>query len=330
MTRLFFVLLGALALSACDFEQVIELDLPSYEPRLVVGGFPTPDSVFTARIGRSAGALEPIAFDGSGLLIDDAQVRLFNGSGDFLDDLRYVEIGGFDGSGGYYRSSRRLQPVPGQTYTLRAEAPGLPAVEATARIPEPVPFTVAFDGYTDDTPFGTRTARLVVTLPDPPGAQTYSLIVESESEDFDGIERRFLISFRSDDPVLRSSFEELDLAVDIEVELDPDRDRFFSQALFRDVLFEGETREIVLDAPLFSFDGSSEPGDLIVTLASLSDDYVRYQQTLALQSLNEDNPFAEPVRIHTNVEGGLGAFAGYSARSTYVDFDEPRPTPGRR
>ena len=76
-----------LLFAACDFEQVIELDVPPYEPRLVLGGFPTPDSVFAVRVGRSASALAPSDFDPLALVVDDARLALFDADGTFLDSL---------------------------------------------------------------------------------------------------------------------------------------------------------------------------------------------------------------------------------------------------
>ncbi len=308
-----------LALAACDFEQVVELDLPPYEPRLALGGFPTPDSVFAARVGRSASAFEPLAFDGTDLLVPEARLALFAEDGAFLDSLRY-EAGG--GRGGYYRSVRELRPEPGRAYTLRAEAPGLPRAEATTRLPASVPFTVRFERFVEDARFGGRAARLVVAVPEPPEAQAYSLLIRRSAPPPDGLPRAFPVPFRSADPALRSGFAEIDVAVDLGAEFDDER--VFERALFRDGLFGGGTREITLDALLF--DGEEEPATLTVSLDVLSEDYVRYQQTLALQDLNAGNPFAEPVRIHSNVAGGLGVFAGYAGSAFTVDL-AARPVP---
>lgn len=320
MPRSALALVCALActLAACDFEQVIELDLPPYDPKITLGAYPTPDSVFTARVGRTTSASEPRAYDVADLLVADAAVVLFDGEGGFLDSLSYYEPFGTAGLA-TYRSGRGLRPQPGQTYRLRIDAPGLPSAEATTRLPDPVPVSARFVRYLELESYNVPAARLAVTLTDPPGEQVYSLSVSSQNQTPGGGSSPLINPFESDDPALRRSFEEIDLAVDFDIDLN--RNEIYDRALFRDVLFEGQTREFTLDVVLFAFNEQGEVDDLVVTLATISDDYVRYQQTLALQLANEDNPFVEPVRIHTNVEGGLGVFAGYSTASARVPLD---------
>ncbi|MEP0548141.1 MAG: DUF4249 domain-containing protein [Rhodothermales bacterium] len=321
MPRLLLALTLGLTLAACDFEQVIELDVPPYEPRLVLGGFPTPDSVFTVRVGRSASALTPTDFDPLALVVDDARLALFDADGTFLDSL-YQSSPFYDDfpTPGVYRSLSGLRPEPGRSYTLRVDAPGLPSVRATTRLPEPITFAVRVDGVAEDVPGRGRIARVVVTVPDPPGPQAYALGIQQTVRFQDGTSYVQPLPFSSVDQVLRESFDRLDVAVDIDVDIDQGQRTFYGRALLRDATFAGTTRQIPLDLVIFDT-GSAERDPVVVTLAVLDDDYVRYQQTLALQDINGDNPFAEPVRIHSNVEGGLGVFAGYAGSSVVVDIE---------
>ena len=59
----------------------------------------------------------------------------------------------------------------------------------------------------------------------------------------------------------------------------------------------------------------SRPFVLTASLLHLNDDYYRYHQALAQQLEIENNPFAEPVPIPSNIKGGLGCFGAYN-RST--------------
>lgn len=299
-----------LLLGACDFEQVIELDVPPYEPRLVLGGFPTPDSVFTVRVGHSASALTPSNFDPLALVVVDARVALFDESGTFLDSLYQSSPFSDDvPTPGLYRSLSGLRPQPGQRYTLRVEAPGLPSVEATTRLPEPPPFFVEVRGVVDEVPGRGRVVRLLVTVPDQPGTVTYSLGAVRSIDFRNGPAYLQPLTFTSGDPILRNGFDDLDVAVEIDV--DPAPQTFYGRALFRDLSFDGASYELPLDVDFFEA-GDEATEEFTVTLSTLDSDYVRYQQTLALQDVTGDNPFAEPVRIHSNVRDGLGAFAGYT------------------
>lgn len=42
--------------------------------------------------------------------------------------------------------------------------------------------------------------------------------------------------------------------------------------------------------------------------------YYNYKETLALQSSINNNPFAEPVSVYSNIRNGYGIFAGYRLR----------------
>ena len=60
------------------------------------------------------------------------------------------------------------------------------------------------------------------------------------------------------------------------------------------------------------------PGDtfgvhtLHVLLRTTTEEYYNYNYTRDLQASVESNPFAQPVQVFDNIEGGLGIFAGYS------------------
>ena len=312
-----FATLVAVTAASCDFEQIVELDVPPYEPHLVVGGFPTPDSVLAVRVGQSVSVLDPSSEESRPIVLDAARVAIFDEAGVLLDSLRYERDDAYSFFGAH-RSGSGFVPSPGQTYTLRISAPGLSDAEATTRIPVPVPFEVRYEGEIE-TPYEyERRVRLVVTLDDPVGEQAYALSVSSVLE-VDGEPPRWLSHpFRSTDPVLKGGIEEIDTAVGIDFQSGD----YFSVAYFRDRLFAGASREMELELSIFTYYAQEEDIDeLTVELAVMDEDYVRYQQTLQTQRINNENPFAEPVRLHTNVRGGTGVFAGYATYQVTVPID---------
>lgn len=76
----------------------------------------------------------------------------------------------------------------------------------------------------------------------------------------------------------------------------------------------------------------SEGQSLLLTVTSASQHYDRYLKSSIIYYLNngfddsEDtpNPFAEPTRIYSNVENGLGIFAAYNSTQIHVE-DFPCP-----
>ncbi|MFQ5636990.1 MAG: DUF4249 family protein [bacterium] len=84
---------------------------------------------------------------------------------------------------------------------------------------------------------------------------------------------------------------------------------YFEDAYFDDALFDGEFYDLDI-----SFYNYSEPIEMfIVVLLTTSESYYNFHKSVDQQNATEDNPFAEPVPIYTNIENGLGVFAGYSS-----------------
>lgn len=61
---------------------------------------------------------------------------------------------------------------------------------------------------------------------------------------------------------------------------------------------------------------------LKVYVRNSSEDYFLFHRSVTKQLEVRDNPFAEPVFIHTNVENGLGHFSGYSNSSISFSFSQ--------
>ncbi len=75
--------------------------------------------------------------------------------------------------------------------------------------------------------------------------------------------------------------------------------------------------DLVPGAPLnFNFvDWVLEDNELrrvFVELRSITKEYYKYHSTLARQLIVRQDPFAEPVSIYNNIEGGYGNFSGFS------------------
>ncbi|TAE22101.1 MAG: DUF4249 domain-containing protein [Cytophagales bacterium] len=58
--------------------------------------------------------------------------------------------------------------------------------------------------------------------------------------------------------------------------------------------------------------------ELTYSLLHVDENYYRYQDAIWRQGGSDGNPFAEPVPIPTNINGGLGCFGGYNRRSVVL------------
>ncbi len=302
--RFWSVLILAGVLAGCDFgsSKPVDIDLPEVEPRLVVGGFISPDEPVEIRVGRSVGLLAPPDTAGARALSRTLRAALYDESGLFLDSLRFVT--GVGGAYPLFRST--VVPVPGRRYELRASAAGLPDVRAVAEIPVPVPLRVRREANAPD-----GQTRVTLSWDDPPGASVYQIALARV-----GANVSSSVSFASTDPVLRTSYERLDATADADPTVDGGVRYFSPRAVFRDAAFDGQTHEtlIIADARIFG-----EPFPFRVVLSVVSADYARYQQSVEVQRASAGNPFVQPSRVFTNVEGGLGAFVGSAGMSVAVN-----------
>jgi len=54
--------------------------------------------------------------------------------------------------------------------------------------------------------------------------------------------------------------------------------------------------------------------EVYVELRTVTEEYYRYHTSLARQRMVRNDPFAEPVPVYNNVDGGFGSFSGFSSR----------------
>ena len=340
---LFVVLLAAGALSAC--ETVVEVAVPEHTPQLVVHGFFSSDSVWTVRLNRSA---DITGFeDARELFVPDATVSVADANGGFSEMLVHV-------GDGIYQAASGSRPVPGVAYTLRAEAPGLAAVQAVSSVPAATASIVeleylrafeavaevevnTFNNHTEVTEeIGSyEVYRARFRLTDPPGPNYYKLKLFQWSpigeerfpgyrpvEDEPGNPVEFReISFGTNDTSFRDDnyayfFDEPELAGEYE----------FRGALFADELFEGKAKEFEITLTARSFETVESRYELVLSV--LSTDYFTYHHTALLQgnSLNGIDFGAAllqtpPTPLHSNIEQGLGVFAGYAVHALNFDAE---------
>ena len=289
-------------LSAC--EQVIEPDLPEHTPRLVLQAFFTPDSTWVAFVGRSAGMLE--AMPEREMAVADAEVELLAGDR-VIDELEF-----FQQERVYVWEKGTLQA--GEPYSLRVAAPGFAAIEATDAIPRPVPTAIV--SYRTHTSARSESRikgdmSIKLEIQDPPGETNYYQIrmfafFRSEfrtlDDEFDLFSIRYEGSFSTQDPSIIA-----DNTAD-----EPFSGDFSGTApFFKDTLFDGQTHEIELSSNY----NAPEQTRFYVHVLHLSETYYEYLKSARFHEFTQDNPFAEPMSVYSNVENGYGIFAGYSSQT---------------
>lgn len=317
-------LLAAGVLSACEL--AVEVDIPEHVPQLVAHGFFAPDSAWTIRLRRSTD-IEG-SEDARKLVVTDAAVRVTDETGDFSASLAHI-------GEGIYSAPPGAHPVPGMAYTLEAEAPALPAVRAVSSIPAVTADIAELERLDDpNDQFGREIYRLRVRIKDPPGTNYYKL----ELFRWSPFEEVGYFGFRSivDEPgrllafieipfeSSETSFRYKDYAYFFDSPEISGDDTSFYGAFFSDELFEGQTKSFEITLSELPFETVESRYRLVLSV--LSNDYFLYHHTALLQdeTVGEINIAAAllqtpPVHLHSNVEKGLGVFAGYAVHTFGFD-----------
>jgi hypothetical protein len=299
-------LLVVFAFGGCT--KFLEFEGDNATPRLVINGVMYPDSSIQVTLTNSVGYLstDGIEPQTSGVL------SLYDEAGNLLEVLQHTGFGVYRGA---------TTATVGSRYRLVAEHPGFDPVEASDVVPVPVPI-LSWDTATVeiDNPFETSTGREYrFTFADPPGEKNYYMLEVIQAEEFF---INYIFNPNTGEFVPDTVWLDVPFFYPVGMNttdqvIASENDSFLGETLtfgdqffFSDNLFEGSTREFVVRV--------SEPfpgARYILRLSTLSEAYYRYRVT-ARRFLNTNgDPFAEPVLVFSNVEGGLGVFGGVSSSS---------------
>ncbi|GAB3950165.1 hypothetical protein GCM10028805_27630 [Spirosoma harenae] len=296
-------LLGTL-LTSCDRlrKEVFPKAFTEETQKLVVSCFISPqDTVLAARISWS----QPL-FGADTLLktdVADATVMLSDGS-------RSVQLSGRHNRGldgiDYTLYSVQAIAFPiaaGTTYTLRVSVPDGRSVVSTCTVPNAVPITeVRIDSLAYQEGAGNYLdyyARL--HWRDPVGQLNYYRIAGTN-------EYHFQKSLSMADPGLfrdgRGNWLFQSSALVTDVGNDGNEMIFTGGQLFTPSIWLNDQAQL-----------SRPTGPINAYLLNTDEAYYRYHEAIDRQVQSANNPFAEPVLLPTNIQGGLGCFGAYN-RST--------------
>ncbi|WP_460967509.1 DUF4249 domain-containing protein [Spirosoma migulaei] len=299
--RAFFALSALPVLLGCTSlrNEVDPSQLGLATPKLVVSGFFCPqDTVLTVKVTRSNTVVgDSISLLQTGNNITDAMVTLSEGDRSVV--LPYTNINpGSDSSQSFYGiSARRLPIIAGRTYKLTVVTASGQRATSTCTIPQPVdPIDIKFASLTE-TQNRRQTERYYVTVrwKDPVG-QTNAYQVA-------GIFRYTTATNVREERYNSLTFD------------DENRGLFPDAGVDGDTIVSGRaflTANSSTGNTQTSFDSQYNTATVTVNLLSVDQSYYRYQEAIIRQRRSRNNPFAEPVLIPSNIEGGLGCFAGYN------------------
>lgn len=307
----------------CGCESVVDITVPGdYQSKIVVEGEFTPDSLWAVRIGRSVPLNEPSENNDSLSVIDATVVVSGEGGGD--DTLKHIEQG-------LYRTTQNLRPLAGQRYNLQVAAPGLTSVEASSWAPPLESELVDVRRLAPQDTTGVEQVLVRLRLKDAPGKNYYEISLyqvvpvcadprssEPRIDDkSNNVTQYRWVEFESAAPFLRGAPETVD-----DPFFPPDGGVFSGGAYFSDQLFDDSLQEFVVNINSWVFE-TIEPL-FMVTISILSTELLLYERTLSLHDLYLlGDPFLSlaPVEVYTNIQHGLGIFAGYTVDTYRFDAE---------
>ncbi|MFN8398148.1 MAG: DUF4249 domain-containing protein [Bacteroidia bacterium] len=261
-------------------EQVVELEWPDQDPQLVINCLMEADSAIIAYANRSQG----IQDTGEVKPVTDA-LMILRENGAIVDTMRHD-------SGGMYISPRGVIAVAGRSYTIEGSVAGLPSSTGTFTLPlAPTILNIAYrdSAYFE---FGSYYDELSFDIDDPAGVADYysftGRAVGYEVIDTDTVLYEYDFYFVTSDPVLSS-------------------DLLSQGNMCEDQSFDGTHRRFRLKV---GSDWHDVTPLMTISIAHCSESYFRYSQTLSAYFDASFNPFAEPVRVYSNMTPGMGVIGG--------------------
>ncbi|WP_420149095.1 DUF4249 domain-containing protein [Spirosoma sp.] len=298
---------------SCDsLRQEVEPKGIVQEPqKLVVACFISPqDTVLAARVTYSLPVLGTGSQNNSD--VPNATVRLSDGDRFvLLQPEKITDAWLYGGSYTLYRANPDEFPIiAGKSYTLIVQVPDGRQVKAICKVPGSVPLQQVIIDSAITTEFGDRRKSYYARLRwrDPSGATNFYRVAGnneyaqrrliSTSPNGSGPFRDTVVYYRGDWFFERGTTI-TDAGRDGE-EITSTRGRL---SPFSYTLVNG----IWLATP--------PSGQLQAYLLNVEENYYRYHDEVERQNQSRDNPFAEPVPISTNIQGGLGCFGAYNRSS---------------
>jgi hypothetical protein len=268
----------------------VEVVLSKDETFLVVNSINfQPDSTWLIEVSRST----PFIDTSKLAIIDNAQVHIKDEDGVEIQ-LEPVMIN----TQIYYSSTQK--PEIDKRYELTVHAPGFPSVKASSKIPETESVSI-LDIKVDST-YLKEVLEKVEDNPDylPDFTKHVpckaSFLDPSNERNF--YELRLFYGYNNSAGILKyGEFPFLNL--------NGVKENF----LIEDTQFNGTLNSFNFYIPLALFLTAKK---IYVSLRILSPDYFKYLNTKNLQDDLIEDPFAQPVIVHNNIENGAGIFAGFS------------------
>jgi hypothetical protein len=339
--RLLTFLLGTLTAISISCETIVDditlSRFPDLQEKLVLTSFLCPqDTMIYVSLGKSVPLFGTAQVDTTQFLLNDGDsvniIRLNNYVSDAvvtISDGSNLAVLKFNPSHKFYEIPRRIFRIEaGKTYVVKARSSTM-EVEASTKIPiervrinnlQTRPFVQITSSFFDkDTNTG---YQLQFSWQDVAGEENYYKVfgelayrqIEPQIKYIDGKEE---ISFveKTKYSYLRWPNERNTNLRSYYTDKNADGNLFKIDAVN---LFENR-RTFNTQSGRYRSEPVPEADKIIrIQLSNISKEFYDYQKSLSEHNRTDDNPFAEPIQVYTNVKNGFGCVAGYNRTEVVV------------
>lgn len=294
MNRIFPFIALFVIICSCDDK----IDLSVEKPHLVVGSFFSNNETIKLSLHKTSIIFTSLSeyFDS----VPKARINLYE------DDKFVEEI--LKHSDGFYKS--KIVPSIGKKYSIEVKAENYPILKAEDIIPRLVKIK--------------KMDTLLIKNPDfshenSQPSYPYILRLFIEFTDSVNVENYYRITAHTDE----LSIFDLDTGF-AEIPVKVNEPNVIFDHTFDDKLFNGTTKKLICDLLINkrTFELSQK---MIICLRTLSQTHYKYLLYISKSPLSwEEQYYAEPITSYTNVNGGLGIFAGYAVDNYEISVMELR------
>lgn len=294
----------AFSLASCGslVQDVPDSRVPQEPQKPVIVGFISPqDSLLAVSVKLTQTVLGTQPFINNG--VPNAVVTLSNGQ-------KFIALSFVQNSDGVYSAPARNFPIiAGQTYQLSVSMPSGQTLTSSAKVPEAVAITnTLFDSSKIVQGYQSYKYTVRIGWKDPAGQPNYYRIMGDQvnTQTIPTGPNGQTATFTNINPVYFENEEPRYVLTDN----DADGNQFTSSR---------GTYAKTLIANINGKQTNTPAGPLTLSLLSTDKAYYLYHEALNRYRATEGNPFAEPVLLPSNIQGGgLGCFAAYNGSSLKI------------
>jgi hypothetical protein len=290
----YLLIISALFIISCEKE--IDFTGEIKDSKIVVNSLFSTDSTWSVEISKSLSIIDIAKLD----VIRDATATITGSDGSQLTLT-------FNPFTEKYETNE--YPKVNVEYTIKVSAPGYESVSASGSVYPTVPLQdieIKKSSVVDD-PYS-QLIEIRITFDDPPSSTDYYMVELEEKEIFYLLDPNQQVI----DSII-SIFSSYISSNDLSISGESSSERL----IFSDELFDGQRKTFVFQTTGYFYDEEEEEEPEIeiermqkIIFSKINRDYYLYEFSFRNYQNTVGNPFAEPVMVYSNIEGGFGIFAG--------------------